>query len=220
VRRHIIVSQRAPIQVDRHFPGLSGREINFREALEFLDKSNYRRIHRSHVQFGGFRSGAFSGISNSKTYPDKVVVLAPMLVPTGFCQMLVVLLQYDWINVEIRVTERRVRPRPTRDLRPSCTRRCGRPGGCGKNPCRGLECGVGHALGLGALGRRLPRKSGRGSKWRPKLAIVQRLSWLIGGTIVSFTGYAAKPLELTESDTAILAATSSVDTMTTRRYCF
>ena len=50
--------------------------------------------------------------------------------------------------------------------------------------------------------------------------IVQRLSWLIGGTIVSFTGYAAKPLELTESDTAILAATSSVDTMTTRRYCF
>lgn len=50
--------------------------------------------------------------------------------------------------------------------------------------------------------------------------IVQRLSWLIGGTIVFFTGYAAKPLELAESDTAILAATSSVDTMTTRRYCF
>ena len=35
-----------------------------------------------------------------------------------------------------------------------------------------------------------------------------------------FTGYAAKPLELAQTDTAILAATSSVDTMATRRYCF
>jgi hypothetical protein len=50
--------------------------------------------------------------------------------------------------------------------------------------------------------------------------IVQRLSWLMAAQSFLFTGYAAKPLELAETDTAILAATSSVDTMATRRYCF
>jgi hypothetical protein len=109
VRRHIIVSQRASIQVDRYFPGLSGREINFCETLEFLERSHYWRIHRSHVQLGGFGSGAISAISDSKTYSDKAVVIATVLVQTGFCQVLVVLFQYDWINVEIRVAERRVR---------------------------------------------------------------------------------------------------------------
>ena len=82
------------------------------KPLSSLIGRSYWRIHRSHVKLGDFRSGAFPGISHSKTYPDKAVIIALVLLQISFCQTVFVLVfffQYERINVEIRVAERRVR---------------------------------------------------------------------------------------------------------------
>jgi hypothetical protein len=90
MRRHIIVSQRASIQDDGYSPGLSGRKIDFRETLKFLDRANYWRIHRSDVQLNSFRPGAFSGISDSKAYSYKAVITLALL-PKSLCETVFVL---------------------------------------------------------------------------------------------------------------------------------
>ena len=98
----VIVSQRAAIEGDRDFFRFARPKKNLLEALEFLERSLHGRIDRGDVELRDLRSGAFSGILHTETDSNKVIVLP----------------QDDRIDIEIRVTEFRIRQSiPERILR-------------------------------------------------------------------------------------------------------
>jgi hypothetical protein len=117
--RRVKISKRALVQLKRYSSAVARLQKDFLEAFKFLNGPGNRRVLFAYIELSNFSSGTIARIGNRKADSYKVVVLTVVILKLGFQEavLLAVVLLLNRLDIQIHVSERRVRQsEPEREL--------------------------------------------------------------------------------------------------------